>query len=100
VNLFAETHLPWSVGKKDIAKIMLNLFHFLGRNAWLSYPAWLKAKSKTRSIASEVQRSYRYLHKLSNKIIGRCLHTSLHKFATRFKLLRGKDSCALARTNN
>jgi hypothetical protein len=61
-----------------------------GRNAWLGYLTRLKAKFKCTSIAPEVHRIYSHPTKVSNKKIGRCLHTSLHNFANLCKLLNLK----------
>jgi hypothetical protein len=61
-------------------------------NAELGYSLCLKAKSETRLVAAEVDKIYRHPLEVSNKKIGNALHTSLHNFATRSKLLKVNDS--------
>ena len=61
-------------------------------NAGLGYLLDLKSRLKPVSVAAEVDKIYRHPIKVSNKKIGSPLHTSLHNFATRSKLLKVNDS--------
>jgi hypothetical protein len=59
----------------------------------------LKVELKSTPAAPEVHRIYRHATEVSNKKIGRCLHTYLHNFAKLYKLLKMMNNMQLFTLN-